>query len=545
VTRSFALATGRTMKNRILHQFRRLRQPRYLFSALAGLAYFTFVFVSQTRKDHPINSAMSVDIVAIMVLAVGIGAWIIPAMSALEFTEAEMHFLFGAPLSRARILQYKLIRSQPGMIIGVFVGIMFGLPQSGFVGMWAAYTAVIVYLMFVALARERLRERGIPAWMVGTIAFLFGVWVIWFLVRHGVTGGSDRARIFVDPAVQPLLAVPRFIAETLFLRSAGGLALHIAGLAAGAAVVFFLASRLRVNFNELVITASQRAAKWKGSFARADTRVTVKRFGPLFRLRPDASPETAIAWKNTIALVRISGPGILFAVIAYGFFVAVGPINELFMAAALPMCTIPAVFLPLTGAMMVKQDFRMDVMRLDVLKTYPLDGTRLVAAEIAAPVIAVSLLQLYMLAGLAILFSIQQLTRLPEFWPQALLLAFLFTVPVQTIQYVINNAVPILYPGWTAKPKDDMRGAAVVGQRILTLLANLIVLAIVLIPPAIVAAIGYFVTHRFARDSQLILALSTVPAIALLAAEAWLAVRILGAQYDRMDLARDLDPGMI
>lgn len=541
--RTFALATARSFINRLVHQIRRMRQPRYLFSALAGIAYFGWVFSHQmTRRSG--NPAMSVDVVSLVVLVLVIGAWMIPSMSALEFTEPEMHFLFTAPLTRSRVLLYKLIRSQPGIIVGIFVGLLFGLPKSGFVGLWVVYTTVMVYMMFVALARERLRERGIPPSVVGTIALVIAGALTWFIVQHAVVSGSVRARMFADPALQPILFAPRFVAETLFVRSIASLAGHIAVMALGATVIFFLATRLRVNFNELVITASQRAARWKGFQTSRATHVSIRRVRPLFALREHSSPEMAIAWKNTIALVRISGAGILVVLAIYAFLVAMGVFNEIWMSVSLPICAVLSCAFPLAGAMMIRQDLRMDVTRLDVLKTCPVEGPRLVAAEIAAPAVAMSIVQLWFLSGLAILLAHGGGHRIP-YWPQALVIAFLFTIPVCLIQLVLLNAVPLFFPGWAIRPQEDQRGVGVMGQQILTVLANVAALALALAPAAALAAAGFFVAHRFANDNQLILAATAVPGIALLAAEAWMAIRLLGGQYDRMDLAKDLEPGMI
>jgi ABC-2 type transport system permease protein len=540
--RAFVLAAVRVLKNRVLHQVRRMRQPRYLISALIGVAYFGFLFWNQLRRDR---AGMAPDVISLMLLAGIVLAWIVPALSSLEFTEAETHFLFTAPLSRWRILLYKLIRSQPGMLIGVFVGVMVGIPATGVFGIWAVYTAVMVYMMFVALAREHLRERGVPVVVPALIALLTAIWMIWFIIHHPALSGPREARTFSDPALQPLLLVPRFLAATLYARDAASILGHIVVVLMASAGLFVVAARLRVNFNDLVITASQRAARWKGSFARPESRVGFRRVGPLFRLRSGALPEAAIIWKNTIAVVRIAGPTILLILGFFAFFVVMGRVSEIWLAAALPMCATATCLFPLVGAMMIRQDFRMDVMRLDVIKTYPLAGMRLVAAEIAAPAAFASLIQLLLLAGLGILLANQTSFPTPPFWPQALLIAFLFTIPVHTIQFVIGNAVPLVYPGWLAGSKDDQRGVAVLGQRVLTMLANVLLLAVALAPAAVVAGAGFLVAHRLARDSQLILAMSTIPAIALLFAEAWGALRLLGAQYDRMDLARDLDPGMI
>ncbi len=540
--RTLALATVWTLKNRVLHQLKRLRQPRYLVSALAGFAYFFFLFSRQGRARSAMHD-VPLDVPSFLLLQLLLAAWIIPAMSSLEFTEAEMHFLFTAPVTRARVLLYKLIRSQPGIVIGIVVALLFRLPKAGFIGLWVVYTTVMIYMMFVALARERLREFGVPSFVPAALALAGVIASVWLMFTRGLAAAKRGITPFTDPALQQLLAVPRFVVAPVLKPTLSSLLTHLPVIAVAAVVIFFLASRFKVNFNELVITASQRAARWKGAGGARDA-FPIRRVPPLFRLRDGFPPEVAIAWKNLTAVARIAGAGILFSIAGYTFLVYMGATREIWMAAAMPICLFMSAAFPMAGAWMIRQDFRMDVMRLDVLKTFPVEGTRVVAAEIAAPIAAASLVELWFLGGLVVLLS-RGGGHGFEYWPQALVIAFLFTIPVCAIQFVLQNAIPLFYPGWTARTKEDQRGIAVMGQRILGFLLNIVVLGVAVAPSAVVAGMAFFLAQRFARDSQLVLAASTLPAIAILVAEAWFAVRLLGAQYDRMDLARDLEPGMM
>src|SRR5437899_268147 len=94
--------------NGIRSRIARLRQPKYLAAALLGGAYFylyfsSFLFAGQIlHGPRMIPYTLLPHFGALMLLAAVIGfSWIIPASrAAIAFTEAEIAFLFPAPISR-------------------------------------------------------------------------------------------------------------------------------------------------------------------------------------------------------------------------------------------------------------------------------------------------------------------------------------------------------------------------------------------------------------------------------------------------------------
>src|SRR6185295_6656771 len=104
-----------TAKNSLLVRLRRLREPRYLIFAIAGAAYLYFaVFMrfgaarrSRRRGDEPPNiftpsvGALAPAAGGVAMLALAAVAWVLPTRSTLfDFSEAEIHLLFPAPVTR-------------------------------------------------------------------------------------------------------------------------------------------------------------------------------------------------------------------------------------------------------------------------------------------------------------------------------------------------------------------------------------------------------------------------------------------------------------
>ena len=116
-----------TAKNRVLVRLRRLREPRYLIFAIAGAAYLSFaVFMrfgaarrGRRRGEVPPDiftpsvGALAPATAGVALLALAAVGWVFPARSTLfDFSDAEVHLLFPAPVTRRALLIHRLVRSQ-------------------------------------------------------------------------------------------------------------------------------------------------------------------------------------------------------------------------------------------------------------------------------------------------------------------------------------------------------------------------------------------------------------------------------------------------
>lgn len=566
--RTFVIVTLQTTKNRVLQRVRRLRDPRYVAGALAGLAYIGFMILRNPShlRDKALSSfqvnQLAIDVVSLAVLALMVLAWALPGDSGgLTFSEAEIAFLFPAPLRRRDLLLYKVIRAQPQAMISALAFMIFGWTRGKFVGLWLAISVLSIYFILVALGRARLRQMHI-----GFIPRVLTVGVILVLAcTYAVTHFSPTLRKletfadtmavvqhldspFREPAIRAVLFVPSLFASAVLPRDAGVLATSSAGLIALGVVFFFLAARLNVSFEEASINAAARRLSRLERMREQQVgkRVVFRRAPPLFRLRPTGPPEVAIVWKNVIALMRTSLLWIvLLLCLTVAMIVAGFRSHEPggYVAIAMFFVMMAAIF-PLTGPQFFANDLRLDLIRAEILKSYPITGERLVAAEIAAPLVVIAAFEMLFATMASVMLQIGGVVK-PGLrfiaTPQFIVTALILALPVCAVQLLIRNAVPLYFPAWTIRAKDDTRGFVAAGQRFIVLFANLFTLCIVLVPAAMVFLPSMWIAHRFFAGSPAFVAVATMPAAVVVASEAWLGVKMLGARFDQIDVSNEFD----
>jgi ABC-2 type transport system permease protein len=557
----------RATRNRIVARLRRLRDPRYLVGAAVAVAYFWLVFFRNTRnargKMFVVSSGdLVVDFLSIVILVIMIAAWALPADSGgLQFSEAEIAFLFPAPVRRRDLLLYKIIRAQPQALVSAFAFFIFGWRRSWVIGTWAALSVLGVYFTLVALGRARLKLLH-----VGFVARLV---IVSAILTALASFGTDQLRaqnlhlkhfdartslpqlnaVFHGRAAEVLLFVPRLFATAASAPTTTALATSIAGLLLLGVGFFFIAARLNISFEEASIAASARRAE---RMARLQARhsgrmqVSYRRIGPLFRLGETGAAEVAIVWKNVIALMRTAF-GIIVLLIGLGALmlgIAFYQHEEVTYNVFGGMFLFLSAFFPLVSPQMFANDLRLDLARSEILKSYPLLGERLVAAEIAAPLVVITAMEMFYAGCGALLMHLAApagkfaaFAGTPEFFVTVLIL----TLPVCAMLLLIRNAVPLYFPAWSMRAPDDVRSFVNVGQRIVVLLANLLALIIALIPAGLVFLPTAWLAHKFFSDSALFIPAATVPAAAVIVFELWLGLKMLGARFDAMDVSNEFD----
>jgi hypothetical protein len=102
-------------------------------------------------------------VAGLLLMASATGAWLFPLDSGLlEFSDAELQFLFPAPVTRRQLLIHRLLRSQIGMLFGAIVIGLASPSAFGFtrlrisVGVWILLVTGKIYFTGVTLARARL-----------------------------------------------------------------------------------------------------------------------------------------------------------------------------------------------------------------------------------------------------------------------------------------------------------------------------------------------------------------------------------------------------
>lgn len=559
-----------TLKNSFLQRLRRLREPRYLIGAIAGAAYFWFLFLRRSMGARPANgklimltlaiSPVVADCAAVVLLLLMITAWALPADSGgLEFSETEIAFLFPAPLRRRDILLYKIVRQQPQALFSALIMTVLGWWRNGlFVGVWSAISVLSIYFTLVSLGRARLRlmHVGFLARLAGVAAIVAGlVWIakseISAINFKGLKTAPQVLNAlsvpFHKPLIRTILFIPHLIASAAIPPSYAMLAISVPVALALGVGFFYIAAALNVSFEEASIGVSQKKAarQQRSRGQRSGTFVMFRRAPAPFKLHETGPVETAVVWKNLIALMRnsIAWVVVFAAVLAFMLAMALWSHETPVYTAVGSMLLFMSCFFPLMGPNIFSNDLRLDMPRLEVLKSYPISGERLIAAEIAAPLLVISILEMLFATSASIMIGLGQVSKFTRFvaTPQFIVLILLLTLPVCAVQLLIRNAIPVLFPAWAMRAKDEPRGFVMMGQRLVTLAGNVLVLGVAMIPAAIVFLPSLWVAYRFFAGNPAFVAVAAMPAVAVILAEAWFGVKALGAQFEKIDISNESD----
>ena len=215
---------------------------------------------------------------------------------------------------------------------------------------------------------------------------------------------------FHSRAADAALFVPRLFSHAVFARTPAQLATNSMGLLALGALLFLGASRLNVSFEEASVAISGRRAERRARMRsqRAGAHVAFPRIPAPFRLRDSFPPEVAIFWKNLVAALRISVAWAVVIVVLFLFLVFQAFFtHEAVLRDTLAMIAVfSAGLFPIFGTAMFPQDLRLDLPRMEVLKSYPINGERMIAAELAAPLAIVATIELFLLGGTSLILQL-------------------------------------------------------------------------------------------------------------------------------------------
>src|SRR6266700_2716425 len=170
-----------SIKNRTVMRVKRLKQPKYLLGGIVGAAYFYFFFFRRLGRGPgqpqgwalwtgPGDPVLYESLGALVLLAIVLLAWLVPhERAALAFTEAEVAFLFPAPISRRGLIHFKLLRSQTAIL---FTTLLLALATRRFgshpwirgAGWWLILSVLNLHFLGSSFARTMLLERGICNW---------------------------------------------------------------------------------------------------------------------------------------------------------------------------------------------------------------------------------------------------------------------------------------------------------------------------------------------------------------------------------------------
>jgi hypothetical protein len=534
---------------------RRLRQPRYLIGVVMILGYLWLLFLRPGREagaafgqTNPFSQALPL-LAAFAVFVMIWLQWLVPGKPGLRFSEAEIAFLFPAPITRRQLIHYRLLDNLSATMLSalvfmlIFNGTRLGLESA--LRSWGAWWAVQAVMGFhgiaAALTLHKLANRG---WsitrrrlMAGTIGFLY----LTGLAALALSGQPEIARSLLWPTrivTEPFFATPELYLLTL-LPSLLVLALH-----------YLWVLKLETPFEEASIEQAKKLADRMASYrAGKGLRLTSqrKKQNESFRLGEKLPMELALLWKNLmvaptymnrrifIAVAAISTVGILWLQQQAG-------IQGGRMAAAIGGIALVLLgYLFAFGPQLATNDLRGELANADIVKTWPQPGWRIVLGSLLAPALQLSgigwLFVLMATLGAAAPADsnlvITSSMRLTAGLCLAVMLPLLFA-----LQLLVPNAFALMFPAWSAALRPGPGRLDIAGLRLLFFLAQFLFLGISLLPPLVIGGIAWYFSYRF-FSSPVTMMLTTIPVLFILLLEFLYGVYLLGERFDQADLVAE------
>jgi ABC-2 type transport system permease protein len=579
-----------SFRNWVLWRVRRLRQPKYLIGTIVAVAYFYFVFFRRARGAPSISIRGTRAQAAAMMhalpaewypVALAIGAvalavilafmWVVPApRAALGFSEAEIAFLFPAPVTRRSLVHFRLLTAQlrslmAGLVMAVlsnrwsFLG---GNAATHAFGWWFIFSMLNLHFSGASFTLTRLADGGRKVFfrrmaVLGLLAAIVGLtwWRLPPAARLPGENGSGFALvadwIVVVTTAAPLswLLFPLRLVLAPFAAPDMRTFWFALGPALAVLALHYLwVVRTVVSFEDASIEHAQRraarTAAWRSGERRFSSAPTRGR-PPPFRLGSRGRPELAFLWKNLLSTwpyftVRVFG----WCALAIAAFAAWGrrsPTAVPLVGFAGIAAGIAGAYVLVMGPQFARQDIRSDLNRIDLLKTYPLAGWQIVIGEMLAP--AAILTGIVWLTLGAFVLNFGELPGLAAFTlglrvAGGIALAAVVP-PLVCLQLVVPNAAALIFPSWAEATRTRGGGPEIMGQRMIYFAAQLLTMIAVLLPAALVGGVIIAIVQWFA-GAAIAIAVATIPVVVVLLGEIALAVWWLGRRFECIDLSAEL-----
>lgn len=569
-----------TLINRMKVRLMRLKKPKYLIGGIAGGLYFYFYFFRfwlgvgrrpsgsfQFSGDHvELVEALAACALLVIVLL----AWIIPhGRAALVFSEAEVTFLFPAPISRRTLIHFKLLKSQIAILFTTllltFMSGRFGGSGTAWIraiGWWIILSTLNLHFLGSSFARTMLLDRGVTNWqrrivaillLSGSVAFVL-IWAKRTFPTLSLSDVPDFAtamKYFHEVTTSgpaPYLVFPFHLIVRPFFASNATQFLWFLWPALIIMLLHYVwVVRANVAFEEASIELSRRVSERVAAVRSGNLHARPKKAkGAPFRLNPIGSPAVALLWKNLI------GAGQMFSVRVWIILAcSILPMVFVFSSSGggsrtqIPTlvafgCIMVMFWSFLIGPQLLRQDFRQDLPLADVLKAFPLRGWQMVFGELLAPAAILTGIQ-----WLLVIIAAASLTYLPAIgevtlpWRASIGFGAAIVLPMlNVLSLIIPNASVLLFPGWFQTAKDGPQGIEATGQRLILMLGQVLVFLVALVPAALGFAVVYAGISYFSH-TLVAITVASMTASLMLAIEAAIAIFVLGRIFERFDLSSE------
>ena len=310
-----------SLRNFVVHRIRRLRQPKYLVGTAVAVAYIYFVLLRRAgAAGHPAGPTLAnASRVGMTFICLGMSAlallrilfvWIAPAEKpGLRFSEAEIAFLFPAPVSRRTLIHFRLLSAQFAILFtSVLMSLFFlrfgslgGSRLLGAVGWWVILSTFDLHVLGTHLMLGRLRERGsgFLLWRMAGVALIIAYVAAVVAALAAYVGRTPSADLFQGSpeyyrdmlASHPLgwLLLPfRIVFGPFFAVGARAFGLALLPALGLLGLHYWWVSSSETPFEEGSIVlaekrAAAKAAALSGDFSKVSLRKPKAREGPFPR----------------------------------------------------------------------------------------------------------------------------------------------------------------------------------------------------------------------------------------------------------------------
>ena len=536
---------------------KRLKDKRFLIG-ISLVAAYLFVILRQTRRPPSADAGAHPMFIAFLTLGlvtVCLLTWWIPGRDhPLALTRGEAQFLVPAPVSGRQLMLLKIVTSQAPLIWSAIV-ISFAIRSE--LSPHYAVRLVAAYLVLLGLYAQRLgmalvrtsrtsaprRPLAVPAmrtWL--TAAFI--VAVAQAATRAADSGLLDVQHLGISFAKADEFPWSWVIAPFHFLVAPG---LAITG---GQFISSFPLALLLVALEfALVFRVSpdwERVGLARTAEERQLARRTMAQMG-----RPEeawwqrrlsarlSSQAAAIVWKNlfsarrtqplTPQLVVVLGIPVLLAT------TLIPPLRHLTSFAS-GMVSAWAWLLIVAGPLFVRNDLRLDLPKLRLLRTYPLSSREICVAEVASSATILTFLQLLLLAlSTGALIVNPVIPGNPAQKVMWALAAAMVLPGINAINISAQNLFALMFPKWMPLGMARPSRSANPGQYYISLLISLGLFLAGIIVPALGALWAAYQLLPMGAGIALFAAALVAGAIAL--GEATFVIQWMARVLDEVDPA--------
>ncbi|HEY2850515.1 MAG TPA: hypothetical protein VGI97_11600, partial [Gemmatimonadaceae bacterium] len=252
-------------------------------------------------------------------------------------------------------------------------------------------------------------------------------------------------------------------------------------------------------------------------------------------LAPTGFPAAAIAWKNVLQLRNVVKPLALLRlpVLVIGVAGYVGWKTGYLLQATFAASLVMALLIPFGINMTVRSDLRTDMLHLPLLKSLPITGGDLVLMEVLSSALPMAALQIIFVAIGAATLLLKPDLKTP-LGPLAVGLAMMPVVCIVlcTAYCTILNAAAVLFPAWIHLGQPGTGGIEMIGQTLLTSIANVLAILLMLIIPA---GVGGAVWYGLQSYPAIAIGAGTLLGCVALGSECYGVMLALGHAFERAE----------